>query len=288
MKIYKEAIVKTLAYSAVFKHPLTLDQIWRFLIWDNCKKLSFLKFSKDLDELVKKKKVFHIDSLYLLKNKRSWLVEYKRQKREGQRKLSIARKTAFLLSYIPTIEFIGLSGKLALSVAERREDIDLFIISKKNTLWISRILVLAFLSFVGIKRSPKTKDTKDRICANMFINSDMLRIPKSEQDLFCAHEVSQLVPLVSKNNTYDLFLKENAWVKEYLPNSIKITKVATEKESKIFGTYFFEQIAYKFQLWYMSKNRTTEVVKKNYVRFHPQDARTWVLPQYYKSIKIIK
>lgn len=289
MKIYSKAILKTVAYSSVFKYPLTLDQLWRFLIWDNNSRLSFSKFSRELNALVKTKKVFQIDSLYLLENKKSWILDYRKQKKEGQRKLTIARKTAFLLSYIPTIEFIGLSGKLALLAASKNEDIDFFIITKKNSLWITRILILIFLLFVGLKRDPQSNKTKDRICANMFVDKSRLRIPQSEQDLFCAHEVSQLVPLVSKNNTYDLFLKENSWIKKYLPNSIKILG---EKDTKILGDnhliFLLENIAYKIQIWYMRNKRTTEVIKKNYVRFHPHDARIWVLPQYHKNIESLK
>jgi len=46
-----------------------------------------------------------------------------------------------------------------------------------------------------------------------------------------------------------------------------------------------EVLARWAQLKYMAKKRTTEVVEEGRLRFHPQDARNWVLPEYKKRLK---
>ena len=46
-----------------------------------------------------------------------------------------------------------------------------------------------------------------------------------------------------------------------------------------------ETLACWAQLRYMIKKRTTEVVEKGRLCFHPQDARSWVLPEYQKRLK---
>lgn len=46
-----------------------------------------------------------------------------------------------------------------------------------------------------------------------------------------------------------------------------------------------EALARWVQLKYMAKKRTTEVVEEGRLRFHPQDAREWVLPEYQKKLK---
>lgn len=38
------------------------------------------------------------------------------------------------------------------------------------------------------------------------------------------------------------------------------------------------------QLKYMAPRRTTEVVEPGRIRFHPQDARKWVLKEYKKRL----
>ena len=37
-----------------------------------------------------------------------------------------------------------------------------------------------------------------------------------------------------------------------------------------------ELLAKNFQLWYMRKHRTHEVISDSTLRFHPNDARVWI------------
>ena len=52
---------------------------------------------------------------------------------------------------------------------------------------------------------------------------------------------------------------------------------------KIFAQ--LEALARWAQLKYMAKRKTTEVVEEGRLCFHPQDARSWVLPKYQKKLK---
>ena len=119
----------------------------------------------------------------------------------------------------------------------------------------------------------------------MFADTTRLTIPKQEQDLFSAHEVCQLIPLVSKNNTYEKFLSSNLWVKKYLPNSF--TSNSKKQTIKKQATYsLFEKLAYILQKWYMRNKKTNEKISPSYVRFHPHDARDWVLKDYQNNLKL--
>ena len=42
------------------------------------------------------------------------------------------------------------------------------------------------------------------------------------------------------------------------------------------------------QLKYMAPRRTSEVVEVGRIRFHPQDAREWVLQEYKQRLKKLK
>ncbi len=46
-----------------------------------------------------------------------------------------------------------------------------------------------------------------------------------------------------------------------------------------------EALAQKAQLRYMNPRRTSEVIKPGRIRFHPQDAREWVLKEYQARLK---
>ena len=40
-----------------------------------------------------------------------------------------------------------------------------------------------------------------------------------------------------------------------------------------------------FQLTYMKSRRTNEVVRDGYLRFHPKDARKWILKKYKRNLQ---
>ncbi len=289
MKIYQKAIIKTLAYAAVFQHPLTEAEIWRNLIWLAVKKPNFWHFRQTLEKLVAKKRIFKKQKFYYqLKNNSSWLKQRKKKTEIGRPKIAIAQKTAYFLSFLPTLKLIGLSGSLSLGLSQKEADIDLFFVCQKNTLWLTRLLVNLFLIFLDIKRKPNQRQVKDKICPNMFIEENHLKIPEKEQDLYSAYELSFLRVLWQKENYGQKLINANSWVKNYLPNAFVFVKVKKTSQKTNFFLAFLNNICQKLQLFYMKKRRTTEVIKKGYVRFHPNDARGWILPKYYQLIKQIE
>lgn len=55
---------------------------------------------------------------------------------------------------------------------------------------------------------------------------------------------------------------------------------------KIFAQ--LEALARWGQLKYMQSRRTVEVVEPGRIRFHPQDARQWILKKYQSRLKKLK
>jgi hypothetical protein len=49
-----------------------------------------------------------------------------------------------------------------------------------------------------------------------------------------------------------------------------------------------EALAQRAQLRYMNPRRTSEVVEPGRIRFHPQDAREWVLREYQTRLKKLR
>ncbi|MEK6845849.1 MAG: hypothetical protein AABY26_03765, partial [Nanoarchaeota archaeon] len=143
------------------------------------------------------------------------------------------------------------------------------------------------------------------ICLNMFVDEDHLEIPQKEQDLFSAHEVVQMKPLFDRENTYKKFLITNQWVKKYLQNSYKeITSARSGKDTsevakqrfRLLGWWrnqmnifiLLENFLKSFQLWYMKSRRTSEIINDGIIRFHPHDARIWILKKYSERIERLR
>jgi hypothetical protein len=102
--------------------------------------------------------------------------------------------------------------------SDKDDDIDLLIVTKKNRLWLTRLLAVLLVELVARRRRPGEKDAKDKICLNMFLDETHLGVPPKERDLFSAHEVCQLKVLWERDNLYQGFLRNNQWTKEFLPN----------------------------------------------------------------------
>lgn len=292
----KKEILKTLAYADVFDYPLKKEEIWKWLIWEGRsgkgKDGSRGEFAHSFEFALDSLQICVTQGFYHLQD-RGRIVRLRKQREQWSNpKLRLAGKVAGILRKIPWIKMIGITGALAMENSDKEDDIDLFIIASKNRLWLTRGLIVTFLRLFGLYRRPGK--IKDKICPNMLLDEDHLMVPKKEQDLFSAHEVCQMKPVWDRDNTYSKFLQANLWVRRFLPNGVETEKLKDRKtkKQKSFSVSSFlsflvdplEQLAYKLQLAYMNSRKTSEITESGRIRFHPQDARVWVLEEYQKRL----
>ncbi len=274
-------IIATLFYADIFDYPLTKEELYKFLINSG---ESNLDKGGIINEIIKNDARLGTDNKYIFLKGRDEIVA-KRQKRErwSKEKIKIAAVAAGWLKLIPWVRLVGVTGGLALLNSDSEDDIDILIVSKRNRLWLTRLASVLLLEALGRRRRPDDREVCNKICLNMFLDEDHLAVSPRERDLFSAHEVCQLKILWDKEGIGEKFLWENRWIKKFLPNSIFLKQKNNIKISK--SSNFFEQLAKKIQLWYMRKRRTTEVISDGVIRFHPRDARRWILNDYDKKLK---
>ena len=301
MNKFEIAILKTLAYADIFDFPLKADEIYRFLIKKTKNKKQTIE--KATQELIRAGKIKKKNGFYFLMGREKIVKIRKKREKESRKKLQIVKKISRLLKIIPLVKMTAITGALAMENSKNEDDIDVLIVSKKARLWTTRFLVTILVEILAKRRRPGDKNITNKICLNMFLEEDHLVIPKDERDLFSAHEVIQLKPLWDRNETYQKFLVVNQWVEKFLPNAIIKTKNKKQKtENPDLKTQkldrkksllnfsisqflnFCEVFLKHFQLWYMRNRRTTEIVSDGIIRFHPQDARIWILKEYLKRV----
>lgn len=284
-------MLNTILYADIFDYPLTKEEIKTWLIESRIKNHEsriIINNSNIIEER---------NGFYYLKGRQKIVGIRKRREEYAAEKLKTAKKIASYICLIPTVRLIGITGNLAINNSEKKDDIDLLIITKNDLLWTTRLLVTLLVELIGRRRRPKDKNVANKICLNMFLGEDYLSLPLDERDIFSAHEVVQMKPLFNRDLTYQKFLTENIWVNNYLPNAVKIKnaiktprvvarRVYPERNSpeveKSVKSFFIilENFLKKFQLWYMRKRQTNELVKDGVIRFHPHDAREWILREY--------
>jgi hypothetical protein len=286
----EEAVLKTLAYSDIFDFPLTKQELWRYLISD--KDIEKSKFEKALHELINfetfdvfnaRKQVITKDGFFCLAGREDNISKRKKNKHEVQKKLVIAEKAAYYLSFIPTIQYIGVSGGVAIGNAGREDDIDFFIITKKNTLFLTRFWILCLLELLNLRRKRNQISAPGKICVNLIIDESKLTWPKDKRDLYIAHEIVQTKTQFVRNDMDKKFFEDNSWVKDFFPNQEKkhATTYHLDQNSYFtlkFVSFFlflwpFEVLTRNIQKYYMKKHKTTETVSNGLLAFHPNDYR---------------
>lgn len=297
-KKIEKAILKTLIYSDIFSYPLTKEEIWKYLIWEEKTPVK----KREFEENFPYKFILIKENFYFLNNKEEIIELRKKRKKYSLEKKEISETALNILKKIPLIKLIGISGALSMENSEKEDDIDLFIITKKNTLWMTRLIATFFLEINKLRRHPWGKIVANKICLNMFVDEANLEIPKKEQNLYTAHEVCQMKPIFKKNDTYKKFLSNNQWILNYLPNSIlKINKKKPPKNNFFQLTLNFVYTVNTFvftcalctlnfifmlpQIWYMKSHQTKEILNRGYIRFHPDDKTNEVLNKYSSNIK---
>ena len=256
----KSSKYASLKYHDIFNYPLTKEEIKK---WTT---VGFKNFSEKIS--------FSGKNEYFFLNGREGIVKTRiLNEKYSRKKLVIAKKASKLIANISTIRFVGITGALAMNNASREGDIDLMIITRKKSLWTSRILVYFVLWIAGYKlRVPKQKNEKNKLCINLWLDESDTVWHKNDRNIYTAHEVAQIVPLFNKNKMYELFLNNNKWILKYWPKAVNIkskSKNKYESPSKLFK--LIEYISFKIQLIYMKSKITREIVTPTRAIFHPND-----------------
>lgn len=276
----EEAVLITLSYSDIFSFPLTKQELWHYLI--ATEKISNTVFENSLKNL--KKYISTKFGYYCLKNRDEIIQNRIENNAEVTRKLQKARSVAKKLSALSSILFIGITGGLAVGNATKNDDIDLVIITKKNTLFTSRILILIILQSMGVRRYRNQKNAADTLCVNLLFDETACAWFAGKKDVYTAREISQILPLFERNMMYRTFLQANTWIQDFLPNSdysvhslIQPPSGILMRVTTLMSNAFFESLFRVLQMSWMQQHRTTETLSKHVLAFHPVDYRTETL-----------
>ena len=282
----RQAILATLVYADIFHYPLTEDEIWRYLIGA---KSTLANFRKNLNLLIKQKKLTNTSGFYTLFNQKKFILMRIKRKPIAVTKLKIAQTYARWLGKIPTVRLIGISGALAMENVPKEDDIDFFIITAPHCIWITRLVITVISDVFNIRRRPGDSQFADKLCLNMFIDGKYLEFPDSEKDVYTAHEIVQLKIIINKHQTYERFLLANRWLEKFLPQAVVFSKDVEQLKS-VWNIFVIpiELLVKQLQLIYMKRKRTTETIRPAMLKFHPQDVRSRVMKEFEKRIKVLR
>jgi predicted nucleotidyltransferase len=209
---------------------------------------------------------------YFLEGREGLIYKRLLRKRISAKKMKIAQRASEVLSFLPGIRMVAVTGSLAMQNSSEESDIDLMIVTNRGMLWTTRLFayLLLFVFRFSLRR-PKDKNQKDKLCLNIWLDESDLTWSKKDRNLYTAHEIVQIVPLVNKDKTYEMFLRQNKWTLSYWPSAVRIqnTKYGVQRLGSL--STILEPVAFWLQHKYMKPKMTREIVTKTRAIFHPQD-----------------
>ena len=251
----------SILYHDIFDYPLNVKEIIK---WRVGKGAGITPLRQGFAGLASK------NGLYFLKGKENLLYKRSLRERISNRKIEIAKKNASLLAKIPTIKGVFVTGALAMKNAEEESDIDLMIITKTNLLWLTRLVILVILVILHIPfRRAGRKDERDKLCINIWLDESALSWDKKDRNIYSAHEIAQVNPIVDKENIYQRFLDKNRWILDYWPNSVRIKDTKDKIKGNVNTNNLLERISFWIQYKYMAKRITREKIGLHKAIFHP-------------------
>lgn len=206
----------------------------------------------------------------------------KRTVRKGYTNKKIERLKIYsrILYFSPWIRMVGISGTCSMDNAKASDDVDFFIITAKNRLWLARLWAIAAAKLLRVHRSRRDVHVSGKACLNMFFDEQNITIPKHKQSLYTAHEVAQmrLIDMRAGAYYYRLFIQSNRWIRTYFPN-IRIVKLSKDEvvyrhdhrlNLGILGG-LMEKIAKTIQYSKMLPHITNEIITDTQLWFFPKD-----------------
>lgn len=162
-----------------------------------------------------------------------------------ERKIKLAQKAASFLALFPTVSLVCLTGSLAMKNAKPNDDIDLMVVTRESSLWLTRLFLVPLLGLFFKRRLPSDRQqVSNAICLNLWLDETALAVPPKKRNLYTAHEVLQALPLFDRGGVYRQFILANAWTKKYLANAYRI---ALEKDGC--SNVFFEKLSQSRNAW---------------------------------------
>jgi len=282
---YKEAIQKTMAYSSIFKYPLTYYQLLNYLIIAPQEKVNMRAFQYELAKLIKKQYIKVEDEKCYLPGVK--YVEWKKRKKISKTLIKKNKYAFKILEKLPWVKFMGITGSVAAYNADEDADIDIFVITQHNRVWLTRGFFTIILKIILGNYVSKGIDP------NIFIDENKLEWPKDRQNLYTANEIIRMYPIVSKENIYFKFISKNSWVRNYLGNfkhqQYRSDKThSKENNHNNQGEVLFnilDNIAMFLQIKYMRKKKTNEITEKHFIHFNKNDSTSPILDKYKEKTK---
>src|SRR4030095_7313073 len=179
--VEETGILRIMAYFDIFQYPLTKKEITQFLP----ELFSDAKLDLILQSMVLNKTVFLHSDFYSLHDNPLLACRRKEGNLRAKNLIPKGYSIGKFLYRFPFVRAIAISGSLSKNFADENADIDFFIITKANRLWIARTIMHLFKKLTFITGH------QHYFCMNYYIDEEAWLI--QDKNIFTAIEIGTLL-----------------------------------------------------------------------------------------------
>lgn len=205
MELLQHSILKTLLYYDIFNYPLKANEVYKFLPTNSVK---IRDVENTLEKLSSEKMIFRFGEFFSIQNDERNVVRRKKGNDMAKKCMAIAQSRAKLISGFPFVRAVLASGSFSKGYMDEKSDLDFFVITAPERLWISRTIIVLFKRLFFF-------NSHKYFCCNYFVDVDHLQI--EEKNLFTATELATLIPLFG-DRLHKKMIEVNPWLKKFFPN----------------------------------------------------------------------
>ncbi len=290
------SIVRTVCWFSVFSYPLTVFEIWKWLLepdhlYDLAQVARVLEQSPALHE-----RLVFSNGFFFLKdaNTLDVMLSMRRERfLNASKKFQRLRRASVYFSMLPGVRLVSAVNTLAWFHTSATSDIDLFIVTRSGSIWSSRFFLVVPFALLG--RRPTMQDSRpDPFCFSFFVTPDHLQLESlkcSPKDHYLAFWLKSIVPIFDKDEQLDVFEKTNRWASVVLPNARIRTAHHTHRpmqsltlpiQPRLLERVFrsIQQRRMPRHLVELANKDTRVVLNDTILKFHENDRRQQFMERY--------
>ncbi|MES2761923.1 MAG: hypothetical protein V4677_06940 [Bacteroidota bacterium] len=210
ISLTQKNVLKTLLYFDVFNYPLKFDEVFENM----AVAINKDDLRNDLQCLTEEGLIVEEQGFYLLPTtSKNSIARRLKGNAEALETMHKAHYYSKKIASFPFILGVYISGGLSKNYYDEYSDIDYFVVTKANRLWLCRTMFVLFYKTLS-------KKEKNNYCLNYFISEADLLIP--DKNDFVATELAYLLPTVNYP-LYKRILTENSWYKNRFINKEELS-----------------------------------------------------------------
>ncbi len=147
------------------------------------------------------------------KHHQKFIEKFNVKKNPSEVEIWFYKKTEKYIKYIkwiPWLKMIWIWNSISMNCASADSDIDLYIVSDNNKMWLVRILITLIFQVLWVRKTPSKHAW--RFCLSFFSTIDWMDFStfKIEDDIYLYFWIIYFKPIFSIDKTYELFLLKNS------------------------------------------------------------------------------